>query len=517
MKINTQTTITSVERTISILDLFSIDYKSKYLFVNLYSTTGYGDQSNFIVDNKTLLNTRFLGNNYSKTIIYTLTNGDYVSNLYGSLSKLTVQTSTYKNNIDLVTVKTVVDYDKSYYTDIINMNSVFHEAITGQEYSTAIYNSTDSVLPTSKANLISLANSYVGTEWNITEPWAFVETLAIRIGTTLPFASMYATDKSTSNGSWVLKYDGGNPKGDWRTLATPGDIIILSDEFDTTDALAVVTSGSGKSIKVIDTARNSSNYNNGFVKILPEHLLSTEDVYDVADDNYVYIFTLDSSIKEPVVKPQPPVVPTPIIVNETSNNPYSVKGKYNTVYVKPMDDIYFGANQYFKKTITGFSCSDVHQKLKLTIDNLPSWCKFNAVTNTISGTTPNVSSNTTIKLKATYGGTVVTDLLNVSVDIKQLVDIKDVSWTANKLQSLSIDKGMNAKYYFSVSDPVDLKWLKIDQTLGTIYGKPPLDLSNHNAHVTVWQQDSLSAPKENIDTFSIHIDQPINIVGMPLI
>lgn len=589
MNILQQSLLTSSERTVQILDLFDIDYKSKYLMVNLFSETRFGDDSDFAYGAKTIKNSYFFPNIVGKTVVYTLKNGDYINGVYGSLSNLSIKTSTNLNNLDVVTVKTVEWYDPSYYGLVLDTQSVFHDSVIGNEYSVSILNTTETKKAASIANVISLAQSYVGKTWNLSNPWSLANTIAAKIGTSLPVSSSGYTEHSSSNGSWYLKYDGNNPKGDWRTMVSPGDIIMMSSFYLDVNTVAIATSGQGESIKVIDTSISSNNLiGNKSVKIIPEHYLSSEDVYDLAPDSHVFIYSLNASsvtikqipINQPiklssyvtVISSVTPAVsyqvydklgaysstpkdltslnatatipagdtlfvraynginwsdwgeystPSPIIVpvlsSESSNSPYIIKGAVNSINVNPMSDLSYGSSQIFSKQITGFTCTNPLIKLKLTIDGLPSWCKFDSKNMIISGTTPVNSGTYTLKLNAAYGNTKAVDTLKIVIDSSKLVDIKDVIWTANKFTSISIDKGLDSPYYVKFANAVDSKWLTLDQTTDTISGKPPLDLIGHTATLTVYQKAYSTAPMENVDTFSIYIDNPINIVGSPLL
>jgi hypothetical protein len=523
MDLKTQSLVSSKSQTIKVVDLFDLSNATKYIVLNVYGSQSGAPSGTLLANNKAVPYTKFYPNTLSKTIIFESKNGVYTNSKHGDLSKITFKTSGTTGALNVITAATVNAIDPSYYSDnVISSINLLTNKITPVEYSSAIF--TGSVYDTSVNNLISVAKSYVGKTWDVRQPWDLVQSMAAQIGTSLPISSIGHSYDAISNGNWQLKYNGNKPFGDWKTLLNPGDVIMMTSPDLLTDTVAVVTSGSNENAKVVNVAVNSTNKTGNIVKILPEHLLSSEDVYDLATPADVFIYSLKvptSSSSIVVSKPAIPNTikpPIPTGVVSTPNTPYTVTEKYTQIAVTPKPDLTFGLNETFSVQLTNiFTPQSKYQTITQSISGLPSWAKYNPSTKLLTGKTPNTETTAHLSIKGAIGSAIATDFMDIIVSRNKLVDVQDTIWKAGYNNSISINKGVNEPYYFTSNSKLNLSWLHIDQKLGTMYGIPPLPQIGQSIDITVYQQASPRAPQDHVDSFYINIEQPINLIGSPLV
>ena len=516
MDLKIQSLASSKSQTIKVVDLFDLSNTTKYIVLNVYGSSSGATSGTLFANNKPVAFTKFSPNTLSKTIIFEQKNGVYSSPTFGDLSNVTFKSSAKAGALNVVTMSTVNAIDPSYYSDnVIGSINFLTNKITPIEYSSAIYTGSSSA--TSISNLITTAKSYVGKYWDVQQPWNLIQSMAAQIGTSLPISSIGQSYDAISNGSWQLKFNGNKPFGDWKTLLDPGDIIMMSSPDLLIDTVAVVTSGKNEKAMVIDTAINSSNKTGNLVKILPEHLLSSEDVYDLATPSNVFIYSLKNATAPAstvTTKPSTNVVSTP----STPNTPYSVSNTYTQIYVTPKPDLKFGLNETFSVQLSDvFTPQSKYQTITQSISGLPTWAKYNPNTKMLTGKTPNMDTTAHLSLKGTIGSAVATDFMDIIVSRNQLVDIQDTIWKAGYNNNISINKGVNEPYYFTSTSKLNLSWLHIDQTKGSMYGIPPLSIAGQSIDITVYQQANARDLPDHVDSFYISVAQPINLVGSPLV
>lgn len=522
MDIKSQSIVSSKSQTLKVTDIFDITKSYKYIVLNVYGST---NSSNGILyaNNKVVPYVKQYPNTSSKSIIFELKNGVYVSDGYGKLTDVKFKTSAVSNALNVITLGTVSSIDPSYYSDSTISNiPTLTTKILGTEYSSAILTSS-TIVDTNIKNLIDVAKSYVGLNWDVKSPWMLIESMVAKIGTSLPISSTGHTYDAISNGKWVLEYNGNKPIGDWKTMLDPGDIIMMTSPDRLTDTVAVVTGGKNESALVIDTATNSKNLTNGIVKILPEHLLSTEDVYEKTDQYHVFIYSLknsdyvSSSVSTPISTTTNYVTP---------NTPYTITGTYTNAYVTPVDDLTLGINQIFKVTIpnifktvskTGeITNSNNYQPLSQSIINLPKWAKYDPYTGVLSGKAPNAPTQVHLSVVGKIGSQTYTDFLDINVLKNLTVDVKDTIWKAGYNNTIQLNSGLNSPYYMSTNSKLNLSWLHLNELTGSLTGIPPASQIGQSFDVTVYQKASAQSVQSYVDSFTLSISNPINLVGSPL-
>jgi hypothetical protein len=515
MDIKVQSTVSSKSQTIKVVDLFDISNTTKYIVLNVYGTLSSVASGTLYANNKAVAYTKFAPNTLSKTIIFESVNGVYTSSLYGDLNKITFKSSASTGALNVITMSTVSSIDPSFYSDnVIGSIGFLTNRITPIEYSSAVFTGSGT-LPASIDNLINIAKSYVGKYWDVQKPWDLIESMVAQIGTSLPISSVGHTNDAVSNGKWQLEYNGNKPFGDWKSLLSPGDIIMMTSPDLLIDTVAVVTSGTKENVKVIDTAINSTNKTGNLVKILPEHLLSSEDVYDLALPSTVFVYALNVPNTPTTTLPKQP---TTLVKSSTPNTPYQVQNTYTQIYVTPKPDLTFGLNESFSVQLSNiFTPQSKYQTITQSLSGLPTWAKYNPYTETLSGKTPSIATTAHLAIKGTIGSASATDFMDIIVNRNKLVDIQDTIWKAGFNNIISINKGVNEPYYFTSNSKLNLSWLHIDQKLGTIYGNPPLPIIGQSIDITIYQQASARDVRDHVDSFYIDIVQPINLIGSPLV
>lgn len=523
MDLKTQAVVSSKSQTIKIVDLFDLTRSNKYIVLNVYGSASGATSGLLYANNKVVSYTNLYSNVLSKTIIFESINGEYVSSTYGKLTDVKFKTSASLNSLNVITLATVSSIDPSYYSDnVIGNISLLTNKITPTEYSAAILTS-NGVKETTIQNLIDVAKSYVGLNWDVQKPWMLIETMAAKIGTSLPISSVGHTSDAISNGNWFLEYDGNKPFGDWKQMLDPGDIVMMTSPDRMTDTVAVVTGGKNETALVIDTAVNSKNLTKNIVKILPEHLLSSEDVYGKTDQYHVFIYSLKNSTYTPPT-------PTNILNTSTSYNtpstPYVISGSYTDAYVNPINDLTFGINQTFKVTLpkifepvskTGtLNTANGYQSISQAVINLPKWAKYDPYTGALTGKTPSTPTQVHLSVVGTLGKQTYTDFLDIIVSKNLTVNISDTIWTAGYNHTLQVNTGLKAPYFMSYNGKSNLSWLHINETTGEISGTPPLSQTGQSFDVTVYQKASAQSPQSYTDSFTLSISNPINLVGSPL-
>jgi hypothetical protein len=524
MDLKTQALVSNKSQTIKVIDLFDLTNTNKYIVLNVYGYASGSTSGILYASNKVVPYAKLYSNVLSKTIIFELTNGEYVNSVHGKLTDVKFKTSATTNALNVITMGTVSSIDPSYYSDnVIGNIQTLVNKILPTEYSAAILTSP-TVLETSVKNLIDVAKSYVGLSWDVQKPWALIETMAAKIGTSLPIASIGHTNDAISNGNWVLEYNGNKPFGDWKQMLDPGDIVMMTSPDRLTDTVAVVTGGKNETALVIDTAVNSKNLTKNIVKILPEHLLSSEDVYSKTDQYHVFIYTLKNSAYTSPTN-------TSTVINTTSNyntpsTPYKISGSYTDAYVTPVNDLTFGINQVFKVVLpkiftpvskTGsITTGNSYQSISQAVINLPSWAKYDPYTGALTGKTPGAPTQAHLSVVGTLGNQKYTDFLDINVTKNLTVNISDTIWTAGYNHTLQVNTGLKTPYFMSYNGKSNLTWLHINKTTGEISGIPPLSQIGQSFDVTVYQKASAQSAQSYTDSFTLSISNPINLVGSPL-
>lgn len=523
MDLKTQALVSSNSQTVKVTDLFDISNSYKYIILNVYGTSSGSASGLLYANNKVVPYVKQYPNTLSKSIVFEYKSGEYVSSVYGKLTDVKFKTSAVTNTLNVITLGTVSSMDPSFYSDsTIGNIPILTSTILATEYSSALLTSND-VRETTVKNLIEVAKSYVGLNWDVKSPWTLIESMAAKIGTSLPISSTGHTYDAISNGKWVLEYDGNKPKGDWKTMLDPGDIVMLSSPDRITDAVAVVTGGKNETALVIDTAINSKNLTQNIVKILPEHLLSSEDVYDKTDQYHVFIYSLKNSNYTTYT----PTTNTPTNTNYvTPTTPYTISGKSTDAYVTPIDDLTFGINQIFKVVIPNMfkpvsksgiiTTANNYQALSQSIIGLPSWAKYDPYTGSLTGKAPSTPTQVHLSVVGKLGSQTYTDFLDINVKKNLTVDVQDTIWKAGYNNSIKLNSGLTSPYFMSTNSKLNLSWLHINDSTGEIYGIPPASQIGQSFDVTVYQKASAQSVQSYTDSFTLSISNPINLVGSPL-
>jgi predicted outer membrane repeat protein len=482
---------------IKITDIFDFSKSAeKYLIINACNQESniYGY---FTYNNGTKITPSPFPNNIkSSSIVYTYSNGAYYNSTYGYLTNLKFHTSDAKNNLSVLTVGVSNTFNPSYSMSL-DFVSTYLNSLNLTQYSASIATQPDYI--NNSKNIVDVAKSFVGKTWSIDNYWSLMDTIATINKTSLPLMSINYNAKMVGNGDWVLKYDGNNPRGDWKNLINVGDIVFLHNDSGYGGG-AICVSGSGKNAMVIDNAVGKNNIiDNNTIKILEPHLLSTVDVYKFASSDMVYIFSLKKSVVVPTTAVVNTSVPNPVLYpSDTSNSQYTVNG----IKVNPPPDLKYGINQLVLYKLTNIF-SMPNKAVKMTIENLPSWLKYDGYS--LKGLTPNVNSDTQLIIKGEYNGKTVYDYMKLVVDKTVSNDISSVTWVVGKNNTLSLLKSNYDKFYITDDNKVGLTWLRIDQNTGTLSGIPPDKLVGQSLHLTAYQQGAVYEPKHDIDSFTIDI------------
>lgn len=483
--------VVNTTKEIKITDIFDISKSTeKYLIINACNqeSTSYGY---FTYNGIKIKPSTFPNTITGSSIMYTYNNGAYYNSKYGYLNNLKFQTSAVQNNLSVLTMGVSNTFNASYATSLDWINVYLH-SLDLVEYSASITTQPDYINNTK--NIVDIAKSFVGKTWSIDNYWSLMDTIATINKTSLPLCSINPNANMVGNGDWILKYDGNNPRGDWKNLINVGDIIFLNSS-DYSSGAAICVSGSGKNAMVIDNVIGKNNViDNNTITIMDSHLLSTEDVYRYASSDMVYIFSLKN------FKPVTNVVTnTPVYPSETSNTPYV----YNGISVKPVDDLKYGINQLVSYKLTNIF-SMPNKVVKMTIENLPSWLTYDGYS--LKGLTPKIESDTKLRITGEYDGKFVYDYMNIVVDKSISNDISSVTWVAGKNNTLSLLKSNYDKFYVVSSDNgYGLSFLNINQKTGELYGTPTNNMIGMSLHLTAYQQKVVYDPKHDIDFFTIDI------------
>ena len=500
IKIKNFSVVSSNPSNIKITDLFNVTPTSKYLYLNLLGNnfnlkvSGGGS----LIGNETAQKHYLYPGVESSVVLFELKNGVYTNSIYGDLSNIKISTPTISNYVNLVTIGLANTIDTGLLFAAKYPSSIIGE-LTYEQYSASIVNSSVKASTPTANNIVKNASSFVNKTYTNQSDWQFVDLVSALSGASLPLSSTNDYNKTSNNGLWNVEYDGNKSSGDWKSLVSPGDIIMMSDTNNNSLA-AVCVSGYGSDAMIINT---SSKYNKTIsstqIKIASPHLLSDEYVYNTATRDNVFIYSLGNYIETPV--------------STTSTKIYKPV-TYDNISVSPKRDFKFGTDQPINISVNDiFSTMNAGSKISLKINNLPSWLKFDANNNKLIGTTPSNNISKDITINASYGSQSANDTFNISVNKKLLVDIQDTKWMAGTLGYLSINKGTTDKYYYRVTSTHDLSWIKIDQTKGQLYGMPPLEEIGHSYKITVYQQHNNET--YNVDDFTLNITYPVNIIGVP--
>lgn len=480
---------------ISINSLFNITPTTKYLYLNVYGSdhavsTVAPSSGTFICNGKLVKNTSF-STFSSATILFELKNNQYVSSIYGNLSDVVF--SPAKNRyLNMISVATADTINPGLFFNMDEPGEIVTE-LSKNQYSASILTMPGATeQSTTVSNIINTANSFVGKTWSINGGWTFVNTVSTLCGTSLPMSSISTYNHFEGNDKWTVKYNGLAPNGDWKKLLIPGDVILLSTDYMRHSGAAICVSGTGTKAMVVDTVITANNViNNKALYIAPAHLLNTEDVYSYAPNDRVFILRLNT----------PPISQ----VAAVSSQSYATQGLYD-VTVNPKPDIKLGSTETFNVSLNGvFVCANPNIKLITSITGAPSWVKYNAVTNTLTGTSPKVASSTDISFNFKIGTYTGSDSMKIIVNPKQLVDIKSTAWSAGTGNSLSINKECTDTYRYTVKTSDNMDWLDIDQINGKLFGTPPVDYIGHKYNITVYQQNDVDLSVSRVDDFTLSI------------
>lgn len=486
--------VVNTSKEIKVTDIFDFSKSTeKYLIINACNqeSTSYGY---FTYNGTKITPTNFPNTITGSSIMYEYKNGSYYNSKYGYLSNLKFKTSSVTNNLSVLTVGVSNTFNAAYATSLDWVNT-FLKSLDLTEYSASIATQPDYMNNTK--NIVDIAKSFVGKTWSMDNYWSLVDTIATINKTSLPLMSISTNDNMVGNGDWVLKYDGNNPRGDWKNLINVGDVVFLNS-YNYGASGAICVSGSGKAAMVIDNAVGKNNVVDiNTVTIMEPHLLSTVDVYKYAPPDMVYIFALKN------FKPVSTVANTTVSNNvvypsDSSNTAY----KFNGISVNPPPDLKYGINQLVSYKLTNIF-SMPNKAVKMTIENLPSWLTYDGYS--LKGLTPSVVSNTKVSIKGDYDGSIVYDYMNIVVDKTIVNDITSVSWVYGRNNSLSLLKKNYDKFFITDDDKLGLTWLRIDQNTGILSGVPPVKLLGQSLHLTAYQQKVAYEPKHDIDSFVIDI------------
>jgi hypothetical protein len=499
VKIKNFSVVTTNPNNIKITDLFNISPTSKYIFLNLlgdnYNLNVLGGGS--LIGNKTVTKNYIFPRIENSTVLFELKNGVYTNNTFGDLSNIQISPPKLNNYVNLVTIGLADTVDPGLLF-AAKYTSSFIGELTYTQYSASIVNSSSTKLTATANNIVKNALSFVNKTVVNQSDWQFVDLISALSGSSLPLSSFNDYNKTNNNGLWNVEYDGNKPSGDWKSLVSPGDIIMMSDNNNNSLA-AVCVSGYGIDAMIVNT---SSKYNKAVgttqVKIASPHLLSDEYLYNNATNDNVFIYSLGNYIDTPISTPAKIFKPA----------------TYDSIQVTPKRDFKFSTNQPINISVNDiFSTMNAGSKITLKINNLPTWLKFDSTNNKLIGTSPSSNISKDITINASYGTKTANDTFNINVDKKLLVDIPNTNWMAGTLDYLSINKGTTDKYYYRVTSTHDLSWIKIDQTKGQLYGMPPLEEIGRSYKITVYQQHNSEI--YNVDDFTLNITYPVNIIGVP--
>lgn len=481
--------VVDTSKELKVTDIFDFNKSTeKYLIINACNqeTDSYGY---FTYNGTKITPSSFPNTITGSSILYEYKNGYYYNSKYGYLNNLKFKTSDSTNNLSVLTVGVANTFNTSY-TNSLDWMNIFLNSLGLSQYSASIATQPDYI--NNSKNIVDIAKSFVGKTWSIDNYWSLMDTIATINKTSLPLMSINTNANMVGNGDWTLKYDGNHPRGDWKNLISIGDIVFMYGSSSGGGG-SICVSGSGKNAMVIDNAVGKNNtIDNNTISILEPHLLSTEDVYKGASSDKVYIFSLKNIASNNVVNS------VPVYPSSTADIPYNSNG----ININPPPDLKYGINQLISYKLTNIF-SMPNKAVKMTIENLPSWLKYDGYS--LKGLTPSISSTTKLTIKGEYDGTVVYDYMNLIVDNTISNDIDRITWTIGKNNILSLLKSNYDKFFITDDDRLGLTWLRINQNTGELSGIPPAKLLGQSIHLTAYQQRVVYEPKHDIDSFIIDI------------
>jgi hypothetical protein len=505
--------------TIKFKDVFIWDNKSNYIIVN---AAGANDpSSSLFVKNldfpgqiKNIPKQFYMYDSFGIGLLYEKdSSGQYFNRKYGYLNDLWVNTPTNKNKLMTITVGDENKIDTSYIGSLANID-LTAKTVLDDEHSVAFVTTTDI-----KTDIVTLAKSYVGKLWPMNNSWEFIATLSAISGKTLPINTSNISGDAISDGGWVLKYDGSKSNVDWKTKVSVGDILFISSADMLDSSVSVVTATNNGYIKVINAIQHKNEIGNN-IKILPEHYIGEESVYDHIYQKNTLIYSSSATVSSA----QKTETTT---YTYTENNQFTTEwqdpsaglhptiGQKTSMTTPKAKDIILGPGESFKVKLPDLfrlSSYASYDLLDIRLVNLPKWMKYDDYFNTISGTVPSKFTELTLEFWGELGSMMKKNTIKIIGDPNKVVDVKDVVWTAGQYYELSIDKKNTGVYSYRASESID--WLKIDQNSDILWGTVPKELAGHNIKVTLFEKEGYGV-EYNQDSFNIQVVAPqIKVIGL---
>lgn len=184
--------------------------------------------------------------------IYDPTTGDYTNFLYGSLSNLIVTAPTGLNHGELISILAL---QSGVWTDQADLYEVVQPAAATLSAATP-------------GGICSIAQTYVGQNWNNNGCWLLTADIAARAGASVPetsskFSAPLYPLTPRPNGEWIVAYNGAaqsNPTlASALALLRPGDILSFGWQSETEGHSLAVVSGYGAQAMVIDNSGPASS------------------------------------------------------------------------------------------------------------------------------------------------------------------------------------------------------------------------------------------------------------------
>lgn len=497
----------SLKNPVSINVPFEIRSTKKYLVVNL---TGMPDkdEGSFYVSGKAIPKTRYL-DSFGSGILYEKIGNDFYNEKYGFISQLTYTGPKAKNLVENITIGETDKFDFSYYGSLGNIDVV--AKILDKEQNTTFIGETTGTQ--SKANFIKSAKDMVGSYWDVDQGWDFISYISAKANASLPISSSMIDSDAESNGIWQLKYDGSKDVGKWQDIVQPGDVLLLSS-MDEMDSSASIVTDIKNGIKVINTVV-SNNLKDGYVKILSEHDITKESVYDTKYNYNTLVYSMNTK-EAPISTGNTKTTYNAdnIIVEsyETLGVAKNPVGQYTKLKVDPIPDLTYGYGERFDYyvPITFYPESKYQwEDINVSFGTLPSWLRYDKAKDVLYGTAPSSERTYPITIYGTLGSVAEKDTFNIIVTKKKVVDIQNVVWDAGFKHEININKMNDLPYKITSDDPI--KWLKVDQDKDILYGVPPIGTIGDRIKVTVYQEENRQHINE--DSFEILVTTPISLIG----
>jgi hypothetical protein len=242
---------------------------------------------------------------------YNASTGKYYNSTYGYFDQLTYTSSTSANDVTNISVYTTNSQTLAakYANDVYDLAQLDASGYGGS-VTVATQASVTTTVPTqaTPSSICSVALSFVGKAWNMDGCWTLASTIAAEAGASLPVDSTMVGQSASSNGEWIVAFDGTKQVGNWQSMVKAGEIVVIGT-YSGTGHITTVVSGSGSTAMVVDnityesssgTILNSANDGSSSDVIVSAAHSATQEWAGVAS-SLVKIYELDTPIVSTLV------------------------------------------------------------------------------------------------------------------------------------------------------------------------------------------------------------------------